>query len=138
MTLPYTYLADYDAEHLIVFKGYSPGIEQEHSCHILLSKKDGHYLALIDEPPSNQKFDKLNKVMDSLIDNNPLCADLVGVGDYDCDDLGNMSAGFYRVTYYEFYPTDNKIKYVSVRLIAQYSTELDGGLILVDITIGRK
>lgn len=102
------------------------------------SKKDGHYFALIDEPPSNQKFDKLNQVMDSIIDNNPLCADLVPVGDYDCDRLGNMSAGFYRVTYYEFYETDNKINYVSVHLIAQYSNELDSGSILVDITVGRK
>ena len=46
----YTYLADYDAEHLIVFKGYSPGIEQEHSCHILLSKKDGHVVKEIKVP----------------------------------------------------------------------------------------
>lgn len=76
--------------------------------------------------------------MDSIIDNNPLCADLVPVGDYDCDYLGNMRAGFYRVTYYEFYETDNKINYVSVHLIAQYSNELDGGSILVDITVGRK
>lgn len=46
----YTYLAEYDAKHLIAFKGYSPGIEQEHSCHILLSKKDGHVVKEIQVP----------------------------------------------------------------------------------------
>lgn len=48
----YTYLADYDDECLMAFKGYSPGIEQERSCHVLLSKADGRVVKEIKVPVS--------------------------------------------------------------------------------------
>lgn len=38
----YSYLADYDTKYLIAFKGYSPNIENEKSCHILISKENGN------------------------------------------------------------------------------------------------
>lgn len=37
----YTDLANYDADKLWAFKGYSPNIENENSCHILISKLNG-------------------------------------------------------------------------------------------------
>jgi hypothetical protein len=37
----YNNIFNYDKEHLICHKGYSPGIETEHSSHILISKQDG-------------------------------------------------------------------------------------------------
>lgn len=37
----YHFLANYDRNHLIAYKGYSPRIEDEQSCHLLISKQDG-------------------------------------------------------------------------------------------------
>lgn len=37
----YSYIYNYDKNHLITFKGYSPKFENENSCHVLISKQDG-------------------------------------------------------------------------------------------------
>lgn len=37
----YHFLANYDPDHLIAYKGYSPQMENEQSCHLLISKQDG-------------------------------------------------------------------------------------------------
>ncbi len=37
----YSYPANYDNDNLICYKGYAPDLENEQSCHVLISKKDG-------------------------------------------------------------------------------------------------
>lgn len=40
-TCYYSQTFNFDQNHLISFKGYLPGIESEHSCHVIISKQDG-------------------------------------------------------------------------------------------------
>lgn len=37
----YTETFNYDADHLICYKGYLPSVDNEQSCHVLISKQDG-------------------------------------------------------------------------------------------------
>ncbi|MDR3140341.1 MAG: 6-bladed beta-propeller [Tannerellaceae bacterium] len=46
----YYYLFNYDRDHLICYKGYSPTVENEQSCHILISKQDGSIVREIPIP----------------------------------------------------------------------------------------
>lgn len=46
----YHFMSNYDRDHLICFKGYSPTIETEQSGHILISKEDGSVTREIEIP----------------------------------------------------------------------------------------
>lgn len=46
----YSYTYNYDKNHLITFKGYSPQFENENSCHVLISKQDGSVVREIGLP----------------------------------------------------------------------------------------
>lgn len=46
----YQYTYNYDKNHLLTFKGYSPEIESEKSCHILISKQDGKIVRKFEFP----------------------------------------------------------------------------------------
>lgn len=46
----YSFISDYDRDHLICFKGYPPAMENEQSCHILVSKHDGSVAREIEIP----------------------------------------------------------------------------------------
>lgn len=46
----YYFLANYDRDHLIAYKGYSPQMENEQSCHLLISKQDGSVVREIQIP----------------------------------------------------------------------------------------